>query len=68
MNRNVQYTDRVSPMTDFVHTMSQLFEITSAPITAQLFGNAGIEHMRKYGTFRCHIDIPINYILTYFYI
>lgn len=24
--------------------------ITESPITAQMFGNAGIEHMKKYGT------------------
>lgn len=30
--------------------MSNQFDITGAPMTAQMFGNAGIEHMRKYGT------------------
>lgn len=30
--------------------MAEKFEITGAPMTAQMFGNAGIEHMQKYGT------------------
>lgn len=46
----VQYMDRTQPMDKHLEIMSESFEITGAPITAQLFGNAGIEHMRKYGT------------------
>ena len=30
--------------------MSKSFKVTDAPITPQLFGNAGVEHMRRYGT------------------
>lgn len=30
--------------------MSRTYDITGAPMTAQLFGNAGIEHMKKYGS------------------
>lgn len=45
-----QYTDRTLPMDKHIEIMSREFDITAAPITAQLFGNAGIEHMRKYGT------------------
>lgn len=30
--------------------MSNIHDVTGAPITAQLFGNAGIEHMKKYGS------------------
>lgn len=30
--------------------MAELVDIDGSPITAQLFGNAGIEHMSKYGT------------------
>lgn len=37
-------------MDKHIELMSRNFEITGAPITAQMFGNAGIEHMRKYGT------------------
>lgn len=33
-----------------IEIMSNQFDITGAPMTAQLFGNAGLEHMRKYGT------------------
>lgn len=37
-------------MDKHIEIMSREFDITAAPMTAQLFGNAGIEHMRKYGT------------------
>lgn len=30
--------------------MAELTEMNDAPLTAQMFGNAGIEHMKKYGT------------------
>lgn len=45
-----QYTDRTLPMDKHIEIMSKKFEMTGAPMTAQMFGNAGIEHMRKYGT------------------
>lgn len=38
------------PVEKHLEIMSQQFDITGAPMTAQMFGNAGIEHMRKYGT------------------
>lgn len=37
-------------MDKHVGLMSELAEIGMAPMTAQMFGNAGIEHMKKYGT------------------
>lgn len=36
-------------MDKHVELMCELEDMTSAPITCQMFGNAGIEHMRKYG-------------------
>jgi sterol carrier protein 2 len=45
-----KFTDRTSPYDKHVETMSEIFEITSSPMMPQMFGNAGIEHMRKYGT------------------
>lgn len=30
--------------------MAELVGLDSGPIAAQLFGNAGVEHMKKYGT------------------
>ena len=47
----MQYTDRVSPLINHVETMAESFEISSAPMMAQMFGNAGVEHMRKHGVF-----------------
>lgn len=37
-------------MDKHIELMSRHFDITGAPMTAQLFGNAGIEHMKKYNT------------------
>jgi len=48
----VQYHDRVSPMMKHVETMAEVFQISGAPIAPQMFGNAGIEHMKKYGRWR----------------
>lgn len=41
-------------MDKHIEIMSRNFEITGAPMTAQMFGNAGIEHMQKYGTTTAH--------------
>ena len=30
--------------------MANKYGISAAPITPQMFGNAGVEHMEKYGT------------------
>jgi len=45
-----KYTDRAIPVDKHIEQMSNKFDITGAPMTAQMFGNAGIEHMQKYGT------------------
>lgn len=37
-------------MDKHLELMSTKFDITGDPITAQMFGNAGIEHMQRYGT------------------
>jgi len=55
----LQYTDRVSPLMNHVETMAESFDISSAPMMAQMFGNAGVEHMRKYGAFPCCFDVLI---------
>ncbi len=36
-------------MDKHIETMAQKWELTSSPVTAQVFGNAGREHMQKYG-------------------
>ncbi|XP_020296539.1 non-specific lipid-transfer protein [Pseudomyrmex gracilis] len=45
-----KYTDRTNPMGKHVELMAELAGISTGPIAAQLFGNAGLEHMKKYGT------------------
>ncbi|XP_012281435.1 non-specific lipid-transfer protein [Orussus abietinus] len=45
-----KFMDRTHPMDKHVELMADIAGISEKPITAQLFGNAGIEHMKKYGT------------------
>ncbi len=45
-----KYTDRTNPMDKHMLKMIELRKFAPAPPAAQLFGNAGIEHMEKYGT------------------
>ena len=44
-----KYMDRTQPMDRHVENMMTIHELTSAPPAAQMFGNAGIEHMNLYG-------------------
>ena len=45
----LQYDDRISPMDKHVEVMINKHGLAAAPITPQMFGNAGKEHMEKYG-------------------
>ena len=45
-----KWFDRTSPIDKHVQSMNDTFGIEAKPITPQLFGNAGKEHMEKYGT------------------
>jgi len=45
-----KYHDRTNPMDKHVEVMAEIAGINNSPITAQMFGNAGKEHMEKYGT------------------
>ncbi|XP_017117048.1 sterol carrier protein 2 [Drosophila elegans] len=45
-----KYFDRANPMERHITEMSELTEIGAGPMAAQIFGNAGKEHMQKYGT------------------
>jgi sterol carrier protein 2 len=46
----VKYSDRTQPMDRHVSLMIELRGLVSAPPAAQVFGNAGREHMERYGT------------------
>ncbi|XP_053620740.1 sterol carrier protein 2-like [Plodia interpunctella] len=48
------FKDRESPLANHVRKMSEMAEIVKSPITVQYFGNAGLEHMKKYGTTEVH--------------
>lgn len=45
-----KYKDRTQPMDKHFEVMVNKDGVVAAPITPQLFGNAGREHMKKYGT------------------
>jgi sterol carrier protein 2 len=45
-----KYTDRTNPMDKHMMKMIELRKFAPAPPAPQLFGNAGLEHMEKYGT------------------
>lgn len=45
-----KFMDRTNPLDKHVEKMIDLSGIDGSPVPAQLFGNAGIEHMKKYGT------------------
>jgi sterol carrier protein 2 len=45
-----KYTDRTNPMDKHFQVMVELRGFASAPAAPQMFGNAGREHMERYGT------------------
>ncbi|XP_037928112.1 non-specific lipid-transfer protein-like [Teleopsis dalmanni] len=47
---SAKYLDRANPMDRHVAEMNKLAEKTAGPRAALIFGNAGKEHMKKYGT------------------
>ncbi|XP_045605799.2 sterol carrier protein 2 [Procambarus clarkii] len=50
-----KYTDRENPIEKHVICLANIADIEKAPIAAQFFGNAGLEHMKKYGTTPVHL-------------
>jgi len=47
---SMKYDDRTNPMDKHVETMINARGFSNGPFAPQLFGNAGKEHMEKYGT------------------
>jgi len=45
-----KFSDRINPMQTHLDIFYELFGMAQAPVTAQMFGMAGKEHMTKYGT------------------
>jgi acetyl-CoA acetyltransferase len=45
-----QFGDREQPLMRHLVALSELYELTAAPMAAQMFADAGREHMTKYGT------------------
>ena len=46
----IKFTDRRPPMDKHFYLMKELRGLAKAPGAPQMFGNAGIEHMERYGT------------------
>jgi acetyl-CoA acetyltransferase len=46
----LKYTDRIVPLDRHVEVMASMRGIAPAPMAPQMFGNAGREHMERYGT------------------
>jgi acetyl-CoA acetyltransferase len=51
----VKYTDRTNPMDKHVEAMFAVREPEASPPAPQLFGNAGREHMERYGSTPDHM-------------
>ncbi|CAD8075321.1 unnamed protein product [Paramecium primaurelia] len=47
---NMKFPDRTQPLDKIVLKTMEMGEQSTAPFAPQIFGNAGIEHMKKYGT------------------
>ena len=46
----LKWTDRTIPTDKLLDVINNTYGISQAPMTTQIFGNAGREHMEKYGT------------------
>jgi len=46
----LKWTDRTIPLDEHVGLLNDIRGIEGSPMAAQIFGNAGREHMEKYGT------------------
>ncbi|GIX93486.1 non-specific lipid-transfer protein [Caerostris darwini] len=49
-----KFRDRVSPLDKHMKVLADNHQIIAAPMSAQMFGAAGQEHMMKYGTTKEH--------------
>ncbi|KAI8439816.1 hypothetical protein MSG28_013483 [Choristoneura fumiferana] len=52
---NGAYKDRADPLGLHDKKTDELIGLVKGPLTPQYFGNAGIEHMKKYGTTEVHL-------------
>lgn len=43
-----QFNDRANPMEKHVEVMSERYDMDASPMTAQMFGNAGRDYLKKY--------------------
>ena len=43
-----QFSDRANPMEKHVEVMLNKYDLTASPVTAQMFGNAARDYIKKY--------------------
>ena len=46
----MKYTDRTPAMDHHLQKLMESHELTAAPMAPQMFGDAGVDHMKKYGS------------------
>lgn len=51
--------DRALPIDKHIQVMSDTYGLHPAPITSQMFANAGKEHMEKFGIYLLRLNILI---------
>ena len=51
---SAKFKDRINPMNEHIGHFYEMRGLQAAPVTAQLFGAAGLEHMELYGTNEHH--------------
>ncbi|XP_065657903.1 sterol carrier protein 2 isoform X3 [Hydra vulgaris] len=49
-----KYLDRTIPLDKHLEVLDSIYGLGASPFAAQIFGNAGREHMEKYGTTKEH--------------
>lgn len=52
---NAIFEDRADPLGRHIAKMGEMTKVLDGPLTPQYFGNAGAEHMQKYGTTEVHL-------------
>lgn len=51
--------DRINPMDKHMEVMINRYGLEAAPAAPQMFGNAGKEHMEKYGAFLLSLYVAV---------
>ncbi len=61
----IQYNDRINPLGKHLDTMAEMFPLESSSVPCQFIGNAGREHMQKYGTLGLIMDTTLSSFIRF---